>query len=999
MTEALQRIENGVTREWQQMTSFKRAFRDQLTEWAFQRFSVYIAPFVIVLGSFAAVLWGPLQFENNVGIPLSFPVIVDPSAILSPEIASARLHDSIPTKRFSTHLAMTPFWFLLAPPVVSADGTAILNLPSRHAQTLSCWRTAPDFALLGTGDRHGTRGEVHSNQAGFTLKLDKQVAHAPVLCRGTFSGPAYITASVLSDDELHAANLDYEQSASLITGGLLMLAIFVFVTALINREWTYVIFAAWLVGNLRLSANAMGFDSEWLGRHIPPEHLALLREFTFAAYYLLTTTLFVELFRGELKAISARWCLHAVRYVGCLLMVAAFTLGYAHFIPVLWICASFCILVLTYLLVRLVIETRSRTVLWFVASMAVVLFATLSEVLAAAFGVKMLAGTHSPVVTALSSSMLCAFAIAERMREERERRRQMEIELRNTYDVTPIGLFTLNLETCFVRANPAAHLMLGLPHQEHGACRWSDYFAPGAANVLVALLERDHSASIEIDGAVGMKSEARRYSLRAIRSNNFIEGSLEDVTDRSKAMEQLHFLAEHDPLTGLLNRRGIERAIARQCKERGAWALAYLDLDRFKVFNDIFGHSTGDEILKQVATYLVERLGPHVPIGRIGGDEFVCLLADMTIDDAIARCRELLAALNSAPVYVETRAFRVRGSIGIVECSEGECVPDAIAYADRACRAAKRGGGARLVALGENAPAFAERAAEITLVEALGQSRLPEGLFLVMQPIMSMRAPAESLDFEVLLRLRTPDGAVATAAKLIAAAEGSGNIVAIDRWVLTTTLAWLSENRASLPNTRFVCVNLSADSLNDEQFLDELFALFALHEDVIHYLCIEITESVALHDLEHTERFIAHVHDMGAKIAIDDFGAGQTSLRYLKKLSADALKIDGEFVRTMCNHPADIAIVEAIIALARNLGMRSIAEWVEDLPTLRKLQELGVDYVQGFGIAKPQEAHAILAAASAASFVTDPEFTRYLSAQQVLSPDIGDQPVEREGAV
>ncbi|WP_408246585.1 EAL domain-containing protein [Paraburkholderia xenovorans] len=221
----------------------------------------------------------------------------------------------------------------------------------------------------------------------------------------------------------------------------------------------------------------------------------------------------------------------------------------------------------------------------------------------------------------------------------------------------------------------------------------------------------------------------------------------------------------------------------------------------------------------------------------------------------------------------------------------------------------------------------------------------------------------------------------------------------MDRWVLSTTLAWLRENRASLPNTCFVCVNLSGGSLNDEHFLDELFTLFSRHEDVVHYLCIEITESVALHDLEHTDRFIARVHDMGAKIAIDDFGAGQTSLRYLKKLSADALKIDGEFVRTMCNHPADIAIVEAIITLARNLGMRSIAEWVEDLETLRALKELGVDYVQGFAIAKPQEARDILAASSAASFVTNPEVNRYLKAQQTPHRGADDQRMERESAV
>ena len=981
------------------MTGVRGAFRDRLTGWAFHRFSVFIAPFVIALGSIAVMLWAPRQFDTTGTVRLSFPVVADPSADLSPASALARLRDAEPTARFKTHLAETPFWFLLNAPDVASEGATYIDLPSRHAQTLSCWRAGPDLTLLGTGDRLGTSGLISSNKAGFVLRLDERAPHAPILCKGTFSGPAYISASVTSEEKLEVTTLDFQQSASLITGGLLTLAIFVFVTAIINREWTYVIFAAWLVGNLRLSANAMGFDTEWLGRLIPPNHIAFLREFTFAAYYVLTTTLFVELFRRELKAIGLRWSLHAVRYGGCLLMAAAFVLDYRHFIPVLWSSASFCILVLTYFMVELVIKGRSRTVLWYVASMGIVLIATLSEVLAAAFGLKALEGTLSPVVTALSSSMLCAFAIAERMREERERRRQMQIELRNTYDVTPIGLFTLNSDNCFVRANPALHTMLGLPLERYATHRWADYFSSGAERDMYALLERDDSASIEIDGAAGTRTDARRYSLRAIRANGFIEGSLEDVTDRSKAVARLHFLAEHDPLTGLLNRLGIEHAIERQCAETGPWALAYLDLDRFKVFNDLFGHGTGDEILRQVAARIVERLGPDVAIGRIGGDEFVCVLSNMTIDEAIARCREIVEALNSAPVPVDTRAFQVRGSIGVVECAQGERVRDALAYADRACRAAKRGGSARLVALRKGAPAFEERTAEINLIEELGQSRLPDGLFLVMQPIMSMREPTKALDFEVLLRMRSPDGAVATAGKLIAAAEDSGTIVEIDRWVLSTTLAWLSEHRASLVNTRFVCVNLSGGSLNDEHFLDELFALLSRYEDVVHYLCIEITESVALHDLEHTERFIARVHDMGAKIAIDDFGAGHTSLRYLKKLSADALKIDGEFVRTMCNHPADIAIVEAIISLAHNLGMRSIAEWVEDLETLRALNELGVDYVQGFGIAKPQETTAILAASSAASFVTNAEIVHYLQVERAQQRGAGQPSVERENAV
>jgi hypothetical protein len=471
---ASQKNGNEVLGDEQQMTSVKWPFRDRLTGWAYLRFSVYVAPFVIALGSIAVMLWAPRQFDTTGTVALSFKVIADPASALTPTTAVERLRDGTQSVRFGTHLAETPFWFIFNAPSVGDGAATFVDLPSRHAQTISCWRADAAPTLLGAGDRHATSGAMRVNKAGFALMLDAHTPATPILCRGTFSGPAYITASASDLDKLEETTLDFHQSAALITGGLLTLAIFVFVTAIINREWTYVIFAAWLVGNLRLSANAMGFDDEWLGRLIPPDHIEFLREFTFAAYYLLTTTLFVELFRRELHAIGLRWSLHAVRYGGCVLMVAAFTLSYAHFIPVLWGTASFCILVLTYFLIQLFIKARSRTVLWYVASMAIVLVATLSEVLAAALGVKALAGTHSPVVTALSSSMLCAFAIAERMREERERRRQMQTELRNTYDVTPIGLFTLNAENCFVRANPAMHAMLGLTGDQDGARRWVD---------------------------------------------------------------------------------------------------------------------------------------------------------------------------------------------------------------------------------------------------------------------------------------------------------------------------------------------------------------------------------------------------------------------------------------------------------------------------------------------------------------------------------------------
>jgi diguanylate cyclase (GGDEF)-like protein len=943
-------------------------------DWLLFAFSVYFVPGLIAAATVVALVWAPRQFESKGSVVVNLHVIPDSTSSLTPAEALQALRgqsQTPATRRYSTRLAETPFWFLMEVPVVNPSQPTLVEFPSRHAQTLACWN-ASTLTLLGQGDRGATSGKLNPVKAGFELRVDARAESlGTILCRGTFSGPAYVSALAWTWRDLDQSALDFQESSALIAGGLLTLAVFVFVTALINREWTYVIFAAWLVGNLRLCANAMGWDMEWIGRIIPPDHIQLLRQVTFAVYYLLTVALFGQLFRRELKVAGFRWMLRIVQYNGFAVLGAAATLSYARFIPTLWALSSFGMGVLIFLLARLVWLTRSRTVMWYVASMGVVLFATFSEVLGAAFGIKLLFGGVNPVVAALSSSMMAAFAIAEQMRAERERRRRMQTELRNTYDITPIGLFTLDENGRFVRVNRALRSMLDMRTAEYKDRHWKDYFESGAWGSLEALAGKGSEGALELGGSFEFGTADRRYSLKATRANGWIEGSLEDVTERSKAIDRLHFLVEHDPLTGSLNRRGVERAIAARSEEHTPWALAYIDLDRFKLVNDLFGHRAGDEVLKQVAARTRSLFKPEYEVGRIGGDEFICVMSNTNIDEAIAQCRELVALLSGAPYQVGNCAFQVKASIGLVECSHGVRVQDALSHADGACREAKGVAHGHLVTYRKGAAAFEERARELMLVETLGQNRLPGGLFLVMQPIMSLATPTASLDFEVLLRWRAPDGSTLPAGKVIVAAEESGNIAAIDRWVLATVLEWIDTNRHALQKTRFVCVNLSGGSLNDEQFMEDIFALFARHRSIIRYLCLEITESIALHDLENTQRFIARVHEMGGKIALDDFGAGYTSFKYLKDLSADALKIDGEFIRTMCAHPADTAIVEAIVALARNLGMRSIAEWVEDADTLRLLKEIGVDYVQGFVIAKPQESAAILAASSAASFVTD----------------------------
>jgi len=200
----------------------------------------------------------------------------------------------------------------------------------------------------------------------------------------------------------------------------------------------------------------------------------------------------------------------------------------------------------------------------------------------------------------------------------------------------------------------------------------------------------------------------------------------------------------------------------------------------------------------------------------------------------------------------------------------------------------------------------------------------------------------------------------------------------IDRWVLARTLEWLERHHAALRNTRFACMNLSGASLNDEKFVLDAFSMLARHGRAAERLCIEITEGVALHDMTNTRRFIDKVRGYGANVALDDFGAGYTSFSYLKELPADAVKIDGSFISGVNAHPANLAIVGAIVELARNLGMKSIAEWAEDRATIEALSQVGVDYVQGYAISRPVDPARILSVESSAEFIADPDVALFV---------------------
>ena len=944
------------------------------------RLSIYGVPIAIGLVSLIALFAWNSQYAGSGGTNLEFRILQETSDTLEPAQALARL-DAAPTVQYhDTRLSESSFWVRFVVPVTDRGDATEVELPSRHAIETTCW-DASNLTALGHASRSAAVRPTKAVKAGFAIELGKLHSAVTVLCRGTFAGPARISVVRWSAPELDTSIQKFHRESGLLDGGLIVLTLFVLLTAIINREWIYVLFAAWLVANLRLAALSAGWDTQWFARTIPPDWMLPMRKLAIAAYYVLTITLFGRLFRNELTRVGHPSFLQIAQWSCVPLLIVTVVLPYSKFLPYVWLSAALSIAVLVFYMVRILFITRSTVAMWYSASLGIALFASLYEVISAALGIKTLIGTVNSVTAALSSSLMAALAIAEQMRLERQEKVKAQTELRSTYDAIPIGLFTLDKDGAFVRFNPASSEMLGVDLSENNHKHWSDFFEPGAWGRLQDLVSGKAGQEIEIRSVGKDGQDPEWFLVKATISKERIEGSLQDITDRYEATERLRFLAQNDPLTGVLNRRGIENVLGETIDalaDDRPLAIAYLDLDRFKLINDLYGHLAGDEVLKQLCGRIKGTLPRGCDIGRVGGDEFVIVFRNTPIRSGADVCRRVIEKIGLHPYQIGDKAFQVKGSIGLIEVGAGLKVKDAISAADRACRAAKSGHHDGLVVYEKNASLFREREEELHLMERLGVGVAPEGLFLVMQPVMSLRTPYESLNFEVLLRMRETDNSITQAGKIIATAENNGRIAVIDRWVLSSTLEWLDAHSMDLKKTRFVCLNLSGASLNDERFIQDAFSIMANFGRTVERLCVEITESVALHDLENTRRFIDRVKTFGAKIALDDFGAGYTSFNYLKELPADVLKIDGSFVRDVNRHPSNLTIVETIAELARNLGMKTIAEWAEDLATVEVLSKVGVDYVQGYAIARPQYPDKILGAESSASFIQDENVARFV---------------------
>jgi diguanylate cyclase (GGDEF)-like protein/PAS domain S-box-containing protein len=436
---------------------------------------------------------------------------------------------------------------------------------------------------------------------------------------------------------------------------------------------------------------------------------------------------------------------------------------------------------------------------------------------------------------------------------------------------------------------------------------------------------------------------------------------MRDVGELRGLTREMSYQASHDALTGLVNRREFERqvniALEAARAEDAQHVLCYMDLDRFKAVNDTCGHLAGDNMLREVAGLLREQVRDSDIVARLGGDEFGVLLANCPLDKARQIADDVVTGVRNYRFVWQDRIFDIGISVGLVEINrQSSSIEDVLSAADSACYVAKQEGRGRVHMYSVRDEEAARQRGEIHWLRKLQTAIRDEQFELFVQPIISVagrvpRGPA----VEVLLRLRDEEEGLILPNEFLRAAERYQLLGQLDRWVVQATLASVAGGAIRLPDERSVSINVSGQTMAEDEFLD--FVVEALDHSEVNpgQVCFEVTESAVLGNIEHARRFIDVLHGMGCSFALDDFGSDVGSLASLKGLDLDFLKMDGVYTHNLAFDAVSQEVVSSVTRLSSAVGFKVIAEQVEDQASFDGLRDLGVNFIQGNYVEAPHE--------------------------------------------
>lgn len=443
----------------------------------------------------------------------------------------------------------------------------------------------------------------------------------------------------------------------------------------------------------------------------------------------------------------------------------------------------------------------------------------------------------------------------------------------------------------------------------------------------------------------------------------------EAMESLSAANKDLEYQASFDHLTGLPNRRQFDLEL-QEIMLNALWsdkALLYIDIDQFKVINDTIGHPVGDQLLIRLGRLLRKQIHEDDIVARIGGDEFAVLLTTATAEDAMSQARDLCRAVENLNFFWDNKHFDTTCSIGVAHLSDIDHQRDnALSIVDKACYVAKDNGRNQAYLYCKHDQLVAERDGEMNWLPLIQKAFRQQQFFLEFQTIEPTRPRIIDKDsahsrhhrhqpiaIEALVRIRGDNGQIIPPGAFLPAAERYNAIVQIDHLVIDMVLKTLSQHPELTESIDFCSFNLSADTLSDDILHEYIQSCVEKYQVPPDKLCIEVTESKVMSNIVRAQSTLSRLQKMGMRVALDDFGAGMSSYGYLSDLPIDLIKIDGRFVRNIRRDSVNQIFVRSIIEIAHEMKLKTVAEYVTDELTLNVLRDMGVDYVQGFGITRP----------------------------------------------
>lgn len=426
-------------------------------------------------------------------------------------------------------------------------------------------------------------------------------------------------------------------------------------------------------------------------------------------------------------------------------------------------------------------------------------------------------------------------------------------------------------------------------------------------------------------------------------------GMARDITAHYRAQQELAYLAEHDPLTGVANRRWITSQLAELGRRPGGAALLLIDIDNFKDINDLHGHAAGDRVIRWVAATMTVELGPAGLLGRLGGDEFAVVLPDADAAGGMALATRLCAAVAAAPLMDDIAPLRITVSVGVTVALDDD-VEASLAQADLALYAAKNAGRNRARPFASDQ--YDQAVRRVSLLQRVQAALDQDKMQLDAQPIVDL-ATGRPSRYELLIRLRDGIFPMLGPVDFLPVAERTDLVLRLDRWVLERAIRALATPRSRERGLRLE-VNVSARSLEDRDLGRWILAHLAEADVEPRRLGLEITETAAIGSVAAARTLATRLTEAGCGFALDDFGAGFGSFSYLKHLPFTAVKIAGEFVRQLDRDPVDRALVSAVVGVAKELGMRTVAEQVDRAQLVGQLRLAGVDDGQGYYLGRPR---------------------------------------------